>query len=188
MQPDYLHWPKSRVGSYSVSTGYRWLCAKENKEFYLVFNSDKAHGSWKKKIWKSNVPRTIKHFIWKACSNALPTKENLMRRKIIAESSCHQCQSQTESILHALWDCASFRQVWNVDFRWVNHSKTFKGSFENLVDLILEKPLQLELFATIAWFLWSMRNKLKLKEEALPLNRIVFEAKRFLTLHQQPVK
>jgi len=54
------------------------------------------------------------------------------------------------------------------------------------VELILEKPYQLELFVTIAWFLWSRRNKLRPKEEALLLNRVVFEAKRFLNPDTPP--
>jgi len=60
-------------------------------------------------------------------------------------------------------------------------------SFQNLVELIMQKPLKLELFTTMAWFLWSRRNKLRLNEDVLPLNRVVFEAKRYLSLHQQPV-
>lgn len=48
MQPDYLYWPKSRDGSYIVSSGYRWLCEEEKKEFASVSNSDRARGFWKK--------------------------------------------------------------------------------------------------------------------------------------------
>lgn len=68
-----------------------------------------------------------------------------MRRKLIVKDPCQHCPTQTESVLHDLWDCASFRQVWDVDFRWVVRFKTSKGSFENLVELILEKPHLLEL-------------------------------------------
>ncbi|XP_075636956.1 uncharacterized protein LOC142609254 [Castanea sativa] len=145
-----------------------------------------THAFWKQ-VWRADVPGKIKHFTWKACSNALPTRENLMQRKIIAKSSCQQCKSQSKSVFHALWDCASIQQVWESDFGWVDRQKTSTGSFQNLVELITQKPCQLELFITIAWFLWSRRNKLRLKEEALPQNRVVFEAKRYLILHQQPV-
>uniref|UniRef100_A0A7N2MYJ4 Reverse transcriptase zinc-binding domain-containing protein n=1 Tax=Quercus lobata TaxID=97700 RepID=A0A7N2MYJ4_QUELO len=52
-QLDYLHWPRSRDESYESTKGF-----------------------WKK-IWKSQLPGKVKHFLWKAYSNALPTKENL---------------------------------------------------------------------------------------------------------------
>ena len=64
--------------------------------------------------------------------------------------------------------------------------KAAVGSFQNLVELILNKPQQMELFTTIAWHFWTRRNKLRLNEDAIPLNRIVLEAKNFLSLHQQP--
>ena len=57
-------------------------------------------------------------------------------------------------------------------------------SFQNLVELIMQKPLKLELFTTMAWFLWS---RFRLNEDVLPLNRVVFEVKRYLLLHQQLV-
>ena len=76
-QLDILYWPGSRDGSYSVSTGYKWLCAKENKEVASTSNSDKTHGFWKQ-MWKADVPGKIKHFTWKACSNAMPMRKNLM--------------------------------------------------------------------------------------------------------------
>ena len=74
-------------------------------------------------------------------------------------------------------------QVLDVDFNWINRHHASNGTFENLVEIVLEKPHLLELFAVITWFLWSRRNKLRLKEEIIPLNRVVFEAKRFLSLH-----
>ena len=77
------------------------------------------------------------------------------------------------------------QQVWEADFRWVDRQKAAVGSFQNPVELILDKPQQMELFTTIAWHLWTRRNKLRLNEDAIPLNRIVLEAKRFLSLHQQ---
>lgn len=126
----------------------------------------------------------IKHFMRKACTNALLMKENLKKRKIIDEDMCHQCSTQPKSSLHALWDCASIRQVWDADFHWINRHLASNGTSENLQDLGLEKPHMLELFAVITWFLWSRRNKVRLKQDVVPLNRVVFEAKRYLSLHK----
>ncbi|KAL0016359.1 hypothetical protein SO802_003428 [Lithocarpus litseifolius] len=109
--------------------------------------------------------------------------ENLKKKRIIDDDTCHQCSSKVESCLYALWDCEGLRQVWDVDFNWINRHHASNGTFENLVEIVLEKPHLLELFAVIAWFLWLRQNKLRLKEEIIPLNRVVFEAKRFLSLH-----
>lgn len=86
--------------------------------------------------------------------------------------------------MHALWDCESLHQIWSVDFHWIDRHRASAGSVKNLVELIIAKPNKLELFATTAWFLWSRRNKLRLNNEVLPLNRVVTEAKRFLSLYK----
>ena len=44
IQLDILYWPGSRDGSYSVSTGYKWLCVEENKDVASTLYSDKTYG------------------------------------------------------------------------------------------------------------------------------------------------
>ena len=108
-----------------------------------------------KKLWKANVPGKVKQFLWKACTNALPKMENLKKRRILDDDTCHQCSSKAESGLQALWDCEGLRQVWDVDFNWINRHHASNGTFENLVEIVLEKPHLLELFVVLSWFLWS---------------------------------
>ena len=88
-----------------------------------------------------------------------------------------------KSTLHALWECEVFRQVWDADFSWINRQLVAYGTFENLLELVSEKPYQLEVFAVTAWFLWLRHNKLRVKEDVIPLKRMVFEVKRFLSIH-----
>ena len=63
-------------------------------------------------MWKLKVPRKIKHFIWKACSESLPTKANLMKRKILTDPTCHLRGRVAEDTKHALWDCEAVKAVW----------------------------------------------------------------------------
>lgn len=111
MQPDYLYWPRSKDGSYEVKLGYQWLCEIDSTKLALASNFESVNGFEEKKNWKSHMPGKIKHFMWKACSNALPMRENLMKRRFTTKDTCHQCSSHSKLILHALWDCASLRQV-----------------------------------------------------------------------------
>ena len=132
-------------------------------------------GISRKKIWKANMHGKIKQFLWKACSNALPTLKNLKKRRVVNDDTCFQCSSKAESSLHALWECEVYRQVWDTDFSWINRQIVANGTVENLVEVVLEKPHQLEVFAVTAWFLWMWRNKLRVKEDIITLNRVVFE-------------
>ena len=58
-----------------------------------------------------NVSGKIKHFLWKACTNSLPTKENLVKRKILEESVCQHCLQGNKDVVHALWGCDNLQSV-----------------------------------------------------------------------------
>ena len=74
------------------------------EEADLNFHED--HGEHDKKLWKCiralNSPNKIKHFIWRACRNGLPTKENLVRRTIINDPICDRYTVTSETVLHSL--------------------------------------------------------------------------------------
>jgi hypothetical protein len=55
--------------------------------------------------------------MWKACQNILPTKDNLVKRKIIQDPLCLICGLESKTSFHILWDCPSARDVWGVSLR-----------------------------------------------------------------------
>ena len=132
-------------------------------------------------IWKLKMPRELKHFLWRACTNSLPTKVNLMKRKVLVDPLCHYCGKQPEDIMHALWGCESIKHVWCDEFSWVNEFEASQGLFADLIGHYLQKPRVRKLFATTAWFLWTHRNKTRLNESTLPSSNI--NAYRHCILH-----
>ena len=90
------------------------------------------------------------------------------------------CGRLPENTKHALWDCEAVRRVWCLDFNWVNETETAYRSFLDLVELCLAKPGAGELFGTTAWFIWTHRNKVRLREKTLPLSSIGEVAKNLL--------
>ena len=57
------------------------------------------------------MPNKIKLFSWRACQDILPTRENLVRRKIIEEDGCMLCSRVPEIGVHAIWECAVAKDV-----------------------------------------------------------------------------
>ena len=51
-------------------------------------------------------------FSWRASLNILPTRDNLCKRKIMADNTCELCKSDRESGIHALWECEVARDIW----------------------------------------------------------------------------
>ena len=53
-------------------------------------NSEASKSLWNK-IWKLHVPNRVRHFLWRACSESLPTKRNLHIRHVAPTSECNLC-------------------------------------------------------------------------------------------------
>lgn len=64
------------------------------------------------RIWKLRIPNKIKVFAWRVGLNILPTWDNLYRRKIMDDNTCELCRSDSESGIHALWECDIARDIW----------------------------------------------------------------------------
>lgn len=79
------------------------------------------------------------------------------------------------------------KAVWCTDFSWVNQFEASQGTFTDLVGRILSKPQVLELFATTAWFIWSHRNKSRLKECTLPISKLRESAYSYLRNYDSSV-
>ena len=51
-------------------------------------------------------------FLWRACSDILPTRVNLARKKVQVDPRCTICNQQDETICHILWHCPLARNAW----------------------------------------------------------------------------
>nr|POE64187.1 putative ribonuclease h protein [Quercus suber] len=178
-QPDILTWPKEKSGNYSVKSGYKLLCEWQNEELNWSQVSNVEKSFWTS-IWKIKVPGKIKHFIWKACSNSLPTKENLMKLKILQEAVCQRCSDGGEDVLHSLWSCDKLQAVGEKDFGWAVRSGISLNSFFELLKLIQSKPYSVALFVATAWSVWYHRNKTHLNETTLPFEKITDFARDYI--------
>ena len=103
-------------------------------------------GQYRKKIWKLNVPPKVRTFLWQACSNILPTRGNLHRRKLQVEPRCEFCCQSTESIEHVLWECSFARNVWALCRGKIqkcqNAAQDFFFLFRMMVDRLNQEELE----------------------------------------------
>ena len=72
-EEDILIWPLTAYGDYSVRSAYRMLVDNENQSLPSS-SATNGDGSVWKKIWKVRVPHKIRHFLWRAAKDSLPTK------------------------------------------------------------------------------------------------------------------
>ena len=92
---------KMQSGTYSVKSGYQVLCELESAEEASASSDEKSRSFWRN-IWQLRVPNKVKIFLWCACTNALPTKVNLQKRRVVDNSVCNLCQKASEDTFHAV--------------------------------------------------------------------------------------
>ena len=119
------------------------------------------------------MPNKVKNLVWHACTNSLPTKVNLVRRKIISDGLCDICRLHQEDTNHALYCCPMLNPLWSQTPIWVHD--TLKGSktFTDIMDFVFAGNKEPELFSLVVWNLWNRCNNLRLGKTALPLDKII---------------
>lgn len=72
-------WGPTKTGLFLVKSAYHLVVQKKSKERGESSGSKGGNVVWMK-IWDLNVPNGVNVFIWKAVSEALPTKKKFSQR------------------------------------------------------------------------------------------------------------
>ncbi len=105
---DALIWRRIAIGEFSV-----YHMEKERQDLVRGDSSTQLRGSdiWRI-IWQLTIPNATRMFLWRACHNLLPTKDNLVKKGIVKEASYPICTLEDESTNHIIWSCPSVMNVW----------------------------------------------------------------------------
>lgn len=109
--PDKLVWIDHSNGLFSAKSAYHMAKEKVMRSGGECSTVSSTKLVWKK-VWQMNVPGMVRTFLWRFCTNSLPTKANLFSRKIAPDPLCPLCGSCPESIVHILWGCKSTTAMW----------------------------------------------------------------------------
>uniref|UniRef100_A0A2N9FBV7 Reverse transcriptase zinc-binding domain-containing protein n=1 Tax=Fagus sylvatica TaxID=28930 RepID=A0A2N9FBV7_FAGSY len=135
-----------------------------------------APGVWKqfwKRVWSVRVPHKIQQFLWRACTDSLPTMVNMQRRCIVPTARCSFYQFEDEDVRHTLWSCPVLTPFWASH---VLASKLFRHRHFSFLD-ILSDLFMLGTADSIAelmfmlWLLWNRHNQKLYRNEFKPQNK-----------------
>ena len=167
---DSLIWPLTPSGAYSVKSAYQMLSSATIKLTASSSSSEGFKGVWKG-IWRIHVPNCVRHFMWRAVKDSLPTKLSLFRRHVMGDALCPLYDEAQESILHSLWYCEQAQVAWRSVRSFAplygKHHRTFMDLFESV--LLQHSSYDIAWFATITWCLWQRRNRLREHQPMWPL-------------------
>ncbi len=108
---DSIIWGGTKNWVYAVTSGYHLLLNESYQNNPGSSNISKVTQVWSI-IWSMWVPAKVRHFLWRACHDSLPTRKNLQHWHVLDDPRCASCNDMPESILHALWQCKSLDEIW----------------------------------------------------------------------------
>jgi hypothetical protein len=153
-------WTGTTRGVFSVQSAYHLLKEVEMaNDVGSSSNPSLSQHIWKT-IWGLGVQPKIRNFLWRACSNILPTRSKLFDKKISFTYSCSSCNEEAETTVHALWLCLTALEAWSLSgLPWL----ILLPNPRTLADLLEDAALALSnaeliFFTTILWKLWCFRN------------------------------
>jgi len=111
LPPDKLVWQGTNDGVFSVKSAYHMGMDSNSRSKGSASCVSLENRIWKV-IWALEVPNSVKMFMWRACNDLLPTKCNLLKRKMMDESVCPYCCREEETVVHVLWSCPAAQDVW----------------------------------------------------------------------------
>jgi hypothetical protein len=95
--------PRSGVDRliFTVRSAYHLAKDKYEVDKGSCSNRDSSRPMWKA-LWAIEGPKAAKSFLWKACSEILPTKDKLFKKNITQDPLCPICCREIETTCHIL--------------------------------------------------------------------------------------
>ena len=169
---DALIWPWTLDGVYSVKSAYRILANESLLSQAGSSNPEASKPLWNG-IWRLKVPNKVKHFLWRASNESLPTKFNLYARHILPDNNCGLCEEFPEDVIHCLWLCDHVKSIWLSD-QTLLYPRTRKfRCFGDLVSFVLSKLSS----GTTAW---TRRNRLRERQPVWDVSETMKRARELL--------
>ncbi|KAJ0111528.1 hypothetical protein Patl1_02331 [Pistacia atlantica] len=110
-RPDKIVWRCAQKGLFSIKSAYHLQMESQISSQGQSSSAANDNKKWKK-LWKLPITNAEKLFLWKACQDILPTKCNLVKKRVIEEPFCTFYCLEEEDVFHALWGCVVAKDIW----------------------------------------------------------------------------
>uniref|UniRef100_A0A803NKP8 RNase H type-1 domain-containing protein n=1 Tax=Cannabis sativa TaxID=3483 RepID=A0A803NKP8_CANSA len=173
---DNITWKGEISRLYTVKSAYKIVQEINGQED----QSSAAVERFWKKFWALKLPPKMKNLAWRACQGCLPTMIQLRTKRVEVSSVCPVCNSQEESIFHALVGCPAAALCWNRV--GIGTAASQQNTF---FDWCASKFLvcdadQKKLIVALCWSIWNARNDKVWNNKTSSVESIVFSAQPYL--------
>ena len=103
-------------------------------------NSRITGGALWKKLWKIRVPERLRMLLWRIGPDAIPTKDNMIKRFESIDPTCPLCCQDIESTCHVFFNCPVAKAIWLTSCWGFRASDHQISSCEDIINLVVEPP------------------------------------------------
>ncbi|XP_026379643.1 uncharacterized protein LOC113274480 [Papaver somniferum] len=166
---DRMIWILEKNESFSVKSSYHKMMQESSLSQPVDIRMSKIYC----RLWKLPTLPRIKHFLWKAISDLLSTKNVLGPAVVGEDDSCPMCNLHPESATHLIMNCTFSRAIWFATLGWTSNST---GSLQEWIaswfDILQNgsiKEAEIINRVIIAWNIWTTRcNKVLQQKNPTP--------------------
>lgn len=174
-EQDQWRWKFAADGLFRTKSAYVCLVARSPAE-----QGDRNDSVSFDLVWCKLAPFKASSMAWR-----LPTKANLLRRRVIGsavEAKCPLCDSEIETAAHLFLGCPHTSEVWFEIYRWLSitsamhnqvreHFLQFSGYFH----WKRGESLAACTWICCVWVIWKWRNKIIFENVSWNKDRVVEE-------------
>lgn len=129
-----------------------------------------------RKLWNLKISPKVKHFLWRACTNCLPTKDMLQSKRVHLNNICPICNVLSESVLHTLVFCSYATACWSRV-----HQEPLVGeysSFQEWLQLVFAQQNidRASITAMVCWMIRKQGNEVVRNQRSLEVIKVVESA------------
>lgn len=165
---DKWRWRLNGEGRYNTKSAYEKIVqlkwSSENLEDRNQFCNEEIY----RLVWNAIVPLKVSVMAWRLIWDRLPTKVNLIKRRIPIppdEVKCYSCEFIEESANHLFLHCPLPYEIWTACYRWLGVQTVCHGNIRDhflmhfgLLKGKRGKKLAICIWECVVWLIWKAIN------------------------------
>lgn len=172
-RPDSWYWSKEKMGMYTVKSAYASIQDRAN-----VNDLSDNSGLWRK-IWNLKIPGQVKVCVWRALNEALPTKDQLLRRRVEVNCLCPVCNGAQEDTLHAIIFFLFATACWNMlgFTKYIRQPTSLQQWLQAVMQHCSKEEVQKVVM--VIWAVWRNRNNVIWDQKGMEPSEVLVSANLF---------
>ena len=183
---DSIIWSYNNNENFFVKSAYR-VARRIQGEDRAESSASSANTKIRHVLWNLKIPNKIKVFGWRACTDILPTRVNLVRRRVLTNDKCPICLREFENTIHAIWECAVVQDIWAGSCQKLQKRCSGVADVMQLMEDLSDRLMreELELFWVQAWLAWNQQNCVVFGGNLMDPRNLNNRAMEYLTEYRQ---